>query len=186
MSSSPKPWTPIETPRLRLRSFSREDLPRFTAYRQEPEVARYQSWSTYTAADAEAFFAAQQRLEFGEPESWYQVALADLESDALLGDCAVHFLADRQVEIGFTLSPAQQGQGLMNEALRALLGYVFGPFGAHRATALTDTRNRASVRLLERLGFRREGHFRQNVLFKGEWGDEYLYALLASEWPSSP
>ncbi len=51
----------------------------------------------------------------------------------------------------------------------------------HRVIAITDTRNTASFKLLEKLGFRREGHYVQNIFFKGAWGDEYLYALLASE-----
>jgi RimJ/RimL family protein N-acetyltransferase len=50
--------------------------------------------------------------------------------------------------------------------------------------AITDVENAPSVALLERLGLRREGHFRQNVWFKGKWGDEYLYAMLQEEWQS--
>ena len=178
--------TPLQTPRLRLRGFRREDLASFRAYRDDPDVARYQSWSSYSATDAEAFFEVQRGLSFGQPDTWYQIALAERDSDALLGDCALHFLADRQVELGFTLSPAHQRQGLMSEATRALLGFLFGSFGTHRVSATADTRNDSCVRLLERLGFRREGHFRENQRFKGEWGDVYLYALLASEWSQSP
>jgi RimJ/RimL family protein N-acetyltransferase len=52
----------------------------------------------------------------------------------------------------------------------------------HRATAITDARDAPAMRLLERVGMRREGHFLQNVWFKGSWGDEHLYALLEQEW----
>lgn len=173
---------PIETERLRLRAFRRQDLDAFTAYRADVEVARYQGWSDYTRADADAFFEAQQALTFGELDTWYQIAIAERATDELVGDCVLHFLADRQVEIGFTLAPGHQGQGLMSEAIRALLTFAFEDLDTHRVTATTDARNRSCVALLERLGFRREGDFRQNVFFKGEWGDEFLYAMLAEEW----
>lgn len=174
----------IETERLRLRPFEARDLPAFLAYRQDPEVARYQGWSDYTRADAEAFFERQAQTVFGEAETWFQVGIAELGSDALIGDCAVHFLGERQVEVGFTLSSGHQGRGVMTEASRSLLGFLFGELGMHRATATVDTRNEACVRLLERLGFRREGHFLKNVWFKGAWGDEFSYALLGEEWDS--
>ena len=59
--------------------------------------------------------------------------------------------------------------------------YAFGKLKMHRVVATTDAKNVASYRLLEKLGFRREAHFLQNIFFKGAWGDEYQYALLHSE-----
>jgi RimJ/RimL family protein N-acetyltransferase len=173
---------PLETERLRLRDLQPGDLDAFLAYRQDPQIARYQSWVDYSRADAEAFFRTQRQRAFGEPGSWYQIGIAERAADALLGDCAVHFLSDRQLEVGFTLARAHHGQGYMTEAATALLGFLFGDLETHRVTAITDTRNEPCVSLLERLGFRREGHLRQNVWFKGAWGDEFLYALLADEW----
>lgn len=96
--------TPLLTPRLRLRDLAPRDLDAFLAYRADPEVARFQGWSDYTRADAEAFFARQAQATFGAPESWYQVGVADRASDRLLGDCALHFLDAQQVELGFTLA----------------------------------------------------------------------------------
>jgi RimJ/RimL family protein N-acetyltransferase len=52
----------------------------------------------------------------------------------------------------------------------------------HRIIAICDVENQASVRLLERLGMRREGHYIENYWFKGKWASEYLYAILADEW----
>lgn len=175
----------LTTERLRLRRFCSSDLEPFLAYRQDPEVARYQSWSDFLRDEALAFVAAQVNgPAFGQPETWFQLALADPETNALLGDCGVHFLGERQVELGFTLARAHQGQGYMSEALRGVLRLLFGEQEIHRVIALTDARNAGCARLLEGLGFRREAHFRKNVWFKGEWGDEYAYALLAEEFGS--
>lgn len=66
--------------------------------------------------------------------------------------------------------------------MRALLGWCFEALHLHRVVALVDVRNLPSVALMERAGLRREGHFRQNGWYKGEWCDEYQYAVLASKW----
>src|SRR3954471_13112159 len=95
------------TARLRLRPLAAADLPAFVAYRSEPDVARYQSWaSPYDPADAEALLAAQTDLAFGTPCACMQVAALDRPSGGLVGDCAVHVLADQPAtaEVGVTLA----------------------------------------------------------------------------------
>lgn len=173
---------PITTPRCLLRGFHERDLEAFAVYRADPEVARYQSWSSYSMEDARGFYEAQSHTELGVIGTWYQVAVAEIGTDALLGDCALHFLDAEQVEIGFTLAPASQGRGLMREAAAALVGGVFERLGKHRIIAVTDARNAPAAKLLRDLGFRREAHFRQNIFFKGEWGDEFVFACLAEDW----
>lgn len=167
-----------------LREMHEGDLPALAAYRSDPAVARFQGWTApYTVDQARKLLAEVRATTFGKPGGFYQIAIAEPQSDALLGDCAVQVLQDgMQAEIGFTLAPASSGRGIMQEALSAVLDHLFGELGLHRAIAITDARNDRAQRLLGRLGFRREGHFLQNVFFKGEWGDEMLFALLASEW----
>lgn len=172
------------TQRLTLRQFEARDLNAFAAYRALPEVAAYQSWTDYSRADADHFFEQQQQLTFTQPGTWFQIAIARKDDDQLIGDCVVHFLADdqQQAEIGFTLAPGHQGKGYAAEAIAALLELLFTELKLHRVFAITDVLNAGSVALLERTGFRREGHFLQNVYFKGAWGDEYLYAMLRQDW----
>ena len=67
-----------------------------------------------------------------------------------------------------------------------MLQLAFDELGMRRMIARIDARNTASARVLEKLGMRREAHLIQNELFKGEWTDEYDYALLADEWMSNP
>ncbi|WP_341503165.1 GNAT family protein [Gallaecimonas sp. GXIMD4217] len=180
----PTHFPDIQGARLRLRPFREADLPAFVAYRNNPDVARYQSWHDYDMDRARAFWEQQRDLQLGLPDSWYQVAIADGE-DRLVGDLALHFLEDgRQLELGFTLDPACQGRGYGQEAATLLLELAFGDWQMHRVMAITDARNAPAAALLARLGFRREGHFIQNIWFKGAWGDEYLYAQLAGEWAS--
>ncbi|HEX7241359.1 MAG TPA: GNAT family N-acetyltransferase [Longimicrobiaceae bacterium] len=180
--------TPLDAPRVRLRRFTRADLPAFVAYRADPEVARYQSWDSFTEADGEAFLAKQLGLDPGVPGTWFQFAVEAKDTGALLGDCALHVQADepRIAEVGFTLAREHQGRGFGREAVERLLDFCFGQLKLHRVIAVVDCENAAAVALLERVGMRREGHFLENVWFKGRWGDEYLYALLAREWRERP
>lgn len=172
----------FETERLICRAFEFSDLAAFTAYRADPEVARYQGWQDYHYRDALALFDELQNTAFDTPGTWMQLALECRQTRVLVGDLALHFIDEQQVEIGFTLASEYQGQGLAREALQALLIYLFDGLGKHRISAITDVKNHAAWGLLERLGFRREAHYRDNIFFKGSWGSEYGYALLASEW----
>jgi RimJ/RimL family protein N-acetyltransferase len=175
----------LETPRLILRPFQESDLEAFAAYRSDPQVARYQGWEApYTLEQAAAFIREMQSTRPGAPGAWYQIAIERKSTPGLIGDCAFHILANepRQAEIGFSLSSAFQGQGYATEAVRRLLDYLFGELDLQRVSAICDAENTASARLLERVGMRREGHFIENIWFKGAWGSEYAYAILQKEW----
>jgi RimJ/RimL family protein N-acetyltransferase len=176
--------TYFETERLVARSFVSEDAEPFAAYRGDPEVARYQSWSDFSLDDARDFVASLQGEQPGVPGEWFQLALESRTDGVLVGDLAFHIDADqpRQAEIGFTLSPTQQGRGYGTEGVRGLLDWAFPTYGLHRVIAVADVLNTASCALLERVGFRREAHLVENVFFKGAWGSEYQYAVLEREW----
>ncbi|MDI4643705.1 GNAT family N-acetyltransferase [Cohnella hashimotonis] len=174
------------TDRLVIRQFGLQDTEAFYRYRANPTVARFQSWENYTYEDAESFVGEQIHHTPDQPGTWFQFAIALADSDRLIGDCALHTRLDepRIVEIGFTLAPEHQGKGYIHEALGAILHYIFRILGKHKATAFTDVRNEKSIRVLERMGMRREGHLLQNYMSKGKWVDEYQYAVLQSEWSS--
>jgi RimJ/RimL family protein N-acetyltransferase len=177
------PFSPIESDRLILRRFTDADLPVLLAYRNDPEIARYQSWQSFSEEEAQAFLQKQKALEPGMPGKWFQFAIEEKSSGLLVGDCALHVdEAGQQGEIGFTLAAQQQGKGFATEAVSRVCDYAFTNLRLHRLVANCDCRNHSSVGLLERLGFRREGHFIENIFFKGEWGDEYLYAMRQAEW----
>jgi RimJ/RimL family protein N-acetyltransferase len=175
----------IETNRLLLRPFRLADAETLAAYRSDPLVAAYQSWDTpYRLEQATALIHELAEVQPGIPGAWFQIAIEERASGALLGDCVFCVLAEEphQAEIGYTLARQHQGAGYASEAVRALLGYLFGTLGLHRVRAICDERNRASQRLLERLGMRREAHFVEYVWHKGEWASDYWYAMLRREW----
>ena len=109
-----------------------------------------------------------------------------LENGNLIGDVAFHVTKSnpKLAYIGYSLSRTAWGKGYACEAVRKMLDYLFRVLNLHRVVADCDVENTASIRLLERTGFRREAHYVENFwLNKSEtWGSEYLYALLQREW----
>jgi RimJ/RimL family protein N-acetyltransferase len=176
----------IESARLVLRRFADADLAPLLAYLNDPLVARYQTWESYTEEQARDVIERQKELEPGRPGQWFTFAAELKESKALVGHVALSVKeADyRQAEVGFTFAREYQGRGLAREAAEAVLDYAFTELVMHRVVAVADCENERSVALLGRLGMRREGHFIENIWFKGAWGSEYLYALLRKEWLS--
>jgi RimJ/RimL family protein N-acetyltransferase len=173
----------IATERLLLRRFRAADAPILAAYRSDPAVARYQSWDApfplLRAETAVANFTASDPDQAG----WFQYAIEHAAEKTLIGDVAVHLHDNlQQAEIGFTLAPAYQKQGYATEAVGAVLDRLFRVQGLHKVTGECDARNTPSAALMERLGFTREGHLRQQTWIKGEWTDDLIYGLLAQEW----
>jgi RimJ/RimL family protein N-acetyltransferase len=177
-------FTQIQTARLLVRRFQDGDLPYFVEYRNDPEVARYQSWDSIPEPRAQAFIYEQQRIEPGLPGQWFQFAIELKETGQLVGDSGLCVLVQdaRQAQLGITLARAFQGRGLASEAVSAVLDYAFINLDLHRVIATVDVENGRSAALMERVGLRREGHFVKNAWFKGHWSDEYLYAVLQAEW----
>lgn len=174
----------LKTSRLTVRRFRASDATAFAAYRNDPEVERYQGWESCTDPEARDFIASLAKLSPGEPERWFQFAIEESETGELAGDCGLYcFDKDAaQAELGFTLASAHQRRGYAHEAMMAVLEYAFGRLEVHRVHSVTDERNYPAQALLENLGFRIEGRFRENLWFKGEWASERVYAMLREEW----
>jgi len=178
-------FTPLTTERLTLRRLAAADLQPFLAYRNDPLVARYQSWVTWSEEEAWHLFAVQESLLPGRPGHWFQVAVELRETGELVGDCAfcVEPEDPSRAEIGFTFARAFQKRGYAFESVSALLPYFFSTLGLHRLIARTDSENHPAHALLERLGFRREGT--ERVWFKGAWGGEDCYVLDRAPVPTA-
>jgi RimJ/RimL family protein N-acetyltransferase len=182
-ASGPGPTPVITSSRVRLRSFEEADLPALMGYRNDPTVARYQSWTEMNLAQAQSFWLKQRTRRLAEPGGWTQLAVELLETGEVIGDCAFHIEADspRLAWVGYSLAPAFQGRGLATEAVGALVDYAFKVLGMHRVAAHTDARNAASIALLARLGFVHEARFARADWFKGGWEDDWVFARLADQ-----
>lgn len=180
---------PVRTDRLLLTPLVPVDRDAFVAYRQDPDIARWQSWTpAFSSADADVLLASQPTAVVPGSGTWLQVAIRSADTHALHGDVAVHALAEQPdtYELGVTLAPSAHSAGLATEALRAVVDALFRQLNAHRVFALTDARNEPASRLFTRLGFRHEGRAEEADWFKGEWTTVDTWALLKRDRSASP
>lgn len=183
-----QPAYPIRTARLHLRPFEPGDLDDLHAYESRPDVARYLLWDARDRSQSAQSLELKtgQRAITAEGQSLV-LAAAEGGTGRVIGEVSLHWLSreHQQGEIGFTFNPAFHGRGLATEAAQVALTLGFGGLGLHRIIGRCDARNGPSARLMERLGMRREAHFVHDEIFKGEWGDEFVYAMLDHEWRAS-
>jgi RimJ/RimL family protein N-acetyltransferase len=181
----PTPTYPIETPRLLLRPFVAEDLDALYDLRSRPDVARYLYWEPNSREEVERELDRRIHQPTLDREGDDVHLAAELRNAGLvIGDVSLDWLSEKhlQGEIGFVFHPDHQGKGLAREASTEMLRLGFEHFELHRIIGRCDARNDASAGLMLRLGMRREAHFVQNEIFKGDWGDELVFAMLSSEW----
>ena len=183
---SPSPATlPIETKRLILRRYEARDVGDILEYSREADfwLARSLDW-TLTGDSIRAYFEGQRDQRIHESPHWVNLMM-ELKSKRKVIGCVgigVTSKEKRQASIGWMLSCRYQRQGLATEAAHALVDFGFNSMGLHRIFARTGQANMRSWLLMERLGMRREAHFRQSDKVRDEWSDEFVYAILAHEW----
>lgn len=165
---------PLDAGPVRLRRLRPDDLAAFQAYRGDAGLARWQGWSPMDEAAARAFLDEMARMPLLRPGDWTQLAIADAASDRLLGDLGLFVAADGSyAEIGFTLARDAQGRGRATAAVAAAIGLLFAHTPVRQVLGITDARNLASVRVLERVGMTRLET--REAVFKGEHCIEHVY-----------
>jgi len=174
----------IISDRLMMRQIRIEDADSVFAYRSNAVVNQYQGWIPSTIYDVHDFIINKVSPEFNVSGTWFQFAVLKNDSNELIGDIGIHFIDSDafQVELGCTLNKDHQGKGYATEALKETINYLFDEWNKHRIIASIDPRNLPSISLFERLGFRKEAHFRESYFMNGEWQDDLVYAILKYEW----
>jgi RimJ/RimL family protein N-acetyltransferase len=181
----PRVLPTLEAVRVRLRPLQPRDVDGLYEVFSNAEVMRY--WSTPPLPDKDA--AEQLVAEIirdvasGKMMKW---AIARISDDRSIGTATLFNpdLSNGRAELGYALGRQYWGQGLMGEALQTLLTYAFEVLELRRLEADVDPRNAASIRTLERLGFKREGFLRERWHVDGEIQDALFYGLLKREWIS--
>jgi RimJ/RimL family protein N-acetyltransferase len=176
---------PIETKSLLLRPYGESDFDDFAALVGREDVTRYLYWGPRDRTSArETFDRRMKDLAPDDGAKHLPLAIIDRASGSFAGECSLINLAPahRGCELGYMLLPDFHGRGLAVEAAREMMRIGFEALGMHRISASCDDRNAASARVLEKLGMRREGHFRSNEWVKGEWTGGLHYAMLEDEW----
>ncbi|MFE1950572.1 GNAT family N-acetyltransferase [Streptomyces sp. NPDC059524] len=177
----------LHTARLRLRPFTEADATALFALHSNAHVLRYWDSPPWTdPARAERFVAVCRRIE--EEGSGARVAIERAADGAFVGWCGlVEWNPDfRSASLGYCLGEEMWGQGYATEAAHALLRWAFDTLDLNRVQAETDTRNVASARVLEKVGFVREGTLREDCVVNGVVSDSWVFGLLRREWREQP
>ena len=173
----------LHTARLRLRPFTEEDKDALYALMSNAYVLRYWDappWTERTRADR--FLARCKEME--QEGSGVRLAIERTDDGAFVGWCAfMQWNPDfRSALIGYCLAEKAWGHGYATEAAGAMVQWAFDTLDLNRIQSEADTRNRASERVLEKLGFVREGTLRENCIVNGDVSDSSVYGLLRREW----
>lgn len=186
MADDLKPWFPIRTARLLLRELREGDFEDVHEYAADPAVARFMDWGPNARRETVEFMDRKQAEQATWPRDEVTLAIEHLADGRVIGSIrlAVSDRPNLTGDFGYSLNSAYWRQGYATEAARAVVDVGFKVLGLHRIWADCDVDNVGSWGVMEKLGMRREGHFRDGKLIKGAWRDRYLYAVLANEWIS--
>jgi len=173
------PTPMLHTARLRLRPFDDADANDLFALHSNAYVLRYwdaPAWSERVRS--ERFITACRQMAEGGTGA--RLAVDRVSDGMFIGWCSLNrWNPDyRSASLGYCFDDAAWGHGYATEAARALLRWAFGTLDLNRVQAETDTRNVASARVLEKLGFVREGTLREDCVVNGEVSDSWVYGLI--------
>lgn len=172
----------LETERLTLRPLTAADADGLFRIFADEEVTRFYAWETFTDPEQARTLLAQT-LEQRERREALRWGIAPKGQADIIGTCGFTRWnrADSWAMVGYDLARSFWGQGLMTEALRALLRFGFEDMQARRLEATVMAGNLASIRVLQKLGFQQEGVLRERFLRTGVPRDVLMFALLKRE-----
>lgn len=184
----PPEWRPpvLETDRLVVRAFEEADAGPLFPHAANPNVTRFTLWDYHRSIDETLFFVrdyARCRYVEGTPEP-YAITLKDDPDRTPVGavGCFPVSVPNQTMELGYWLAEPCWGRGISAEACRAVVSHAFAACEPVRMQARVVAGNRASVRVLEKLGFRFEGTLRASLARRGNFEDVLFFAVLRSEW----
>ena len=167
----------LEGKNVNLRIMEKEDVPLFTEWVNKPEVfGEYNPLHQMSKTEAEKVF------ENPHEEKSFIIEKKDGSKIGFIAHFYVLHVAGRQLEIGYSLVPSERGKGYCTEATQLMVDYLFLSKDTMRIQAQTDPRNVASHKVLEKVGFKKEGTLRKSFFMRGEWRDAYIYSILREEW----
>ena len=183
MTGMALPTPTLRTVRLLLRPFAETDADALFDLHSNAQVLRYWDSPPWTDPERAArFLTACRRM--AKEGTGVRVAIDHLSDDAFVGWCSVTRLSrqHRSAALTYCLNDAAWGRGYATEASHALLQWALDTLDLNRVQTETDTRNLASARVLEKLGFVREGTLREDCVVNGEVSDSWVFGLLRREW----
>lgn len=173
------PFQNLETERLYLRRVTKEDVNEIFALRSDQEVMKYIPRPLVkTDEDALAHIAMiDEKIDSNEGINWAITLKNNPKLIGIIGHYRIrpeHFRA----EIGYMLLPEHQGKGIISEAIKEVVHYGFEVIKLHSIEAIIDPENFASEKVLQKNGFVKEAHLKENEYYEGRFLDTVIYSIL--------
>lgn len=175
---------PIRTQRLILRDFVQSDLDAVHSYSTDPKILPFHKISPANKDDTQAFLSEVIASQSEEPRKRFELAITLASSGKLVGGGGVYVSQryESTAAIGYVICSEHWRKGFATEAASMFLDMAFAGLGLHRVFSWADAENAASIRVLEKIGMRREGYMLQDRFHRGEWRDTCYYGMLSDEW----
>lgn len=169
----------LESNRLKYRQITLQDSRALFEIRSNQEVMRFMGRDKMkSVSESEDLIkSVTESFKSGTGINW---GITERSADLMIGFFGFWKIdaSNCRAEIGYALHPDHWGKGYMNEAARTLIDYGFKKLGLHSIEANVDPRNLSSIKLLEKIGFKKEAYFRENFLRNNKFEDSVIYSLL--------
>ncbi len=175
---------PLRTARLTLRDFLPTDGAAIEAYTTDPRVTRYLFFGPRDAEAVAEYLEEILASQRESPRNRYELAVVETATDRVVGACDLSLIEPGVFDLGYMLGSGDWGKGFATELACALLEAGFRDLGAQRVISTVDVNNRASIRVLEKIGMRWEAIYRRHRRAKNRWWDCHLYVLGREVWES--
>ena len=174
---------PIKTKRLLLRDLVPGDWQEAYQWGSDPKVVRFMPWGPNSRAQTKSYIRRVQRLGRQRPRTKFELGVVLRAEDRLIGGCGIRIQNRvlREGDLGYVFHRSYWGKGYATEATKAIIDFGFSKLKMHRIWATCDLGNKASARVLEKAGMKREGTLRKHLFQKGAWRDSHLYAILETD-----
>lgn len=173
----------IETQRLILRQIQPEDAESIYATFSDEAVMEFYGELPHRSVEDSRALIQRQHHWYARREG-IRWGITHKGEERVIGSCGFHLFDEeyRRAETGYELGQAYWRQGIMSEALGAIITFAFAEMGLHRIEAVVDDSNERSKGVLRKLGFTQEGTLRQRFYFRDRYWDEHYFGLLRDEW----
>jgi len=164
--------------RIKLTPFDLSDKDLFIELSMSAQMMEH-VYNPFTYDEAKSAFEAKSQVWVATSDSWFSLGITELETGEKLGSIGIKIVNHEAKigEVGFMMKPSAQGKGYASEALSLVKVYALEELRLNKLSAICSVNNAGSFKLLEKLGFEREGCLRQNTLINNKLVDDYLYGL---------
>ena len=168
--------------RVVLREFTLDDVDDALKIIGDDRVTRFLSFDSRSREEAQAMIEGAVKRAQESPRTEFYLAVARPDDDSMIGFARIAIAGVKAGKLGYAIAADEWGHWYATDAARTLTAFAFRVLQLHRVSAAIGPENTASITLVERLGFTREGVLRDHVFTNGSWRDSVLYSVLEHEW----